>query len=226
MARLKSQFDFIAGMYFDSELYFNKYALTVDFYTSDESAQDQNIALDRISYLIFDTISRSIFVNENDMKIQTALAETGILALAVPDPGPFDPVVLAALVNKMNSVLEGVLVITEAELISEISSPLTYIWDVNDETDEIHEMVNLDDPTKWWASADPRFGSYPEGTDVAKVEKKSPFPLTWDMLDLGWSDEDSTDEKTFIADVATKSASKKNGTVIKADFNTTKKPKK
>lgn len=221
MARLKNQYEFMAGMYIEGELYFNRYAMTIDFYTLDGAPEDHNIAVDRMSYFIYDAVQRSMFIHEAEFDQINLLTKAGIPVLTVPDPGPFDPVVLAILVTKMNAMLEGILVITEAELVSEVAGPLIYVWDAADEEDEIHSIVNDSDIVKWWASPAPRFGSYPDGVDVAEVEAKSPFPLSWQDLKLGWYDEYNEADLDLVVDSVTKG--KKQSTVIKADFTDPKK---
>lgn len=226
MARLKNQFEFIAGMYIAGETYFNRYALTIDFYTVISSPEDQNTALDRIAYFIHDTVARSVFIHQDETKQIDAFTKAGIPVLTVPGPGPFDPVVLAVLVTKMNAIMDDVLVISEAEIISEVSGPIIYVWDSADDDDEVHLLVNGEDETRWWASPDPRFGSYPEGANVTEVEITQPFPLTWEMLNLEWHEEDDSPSPDYIVDIVNKNAG--TGTVIKADFNADdkKKPKK
>ena len=229
MARLKNQFEFIAGMHLAGDTYFNRYSLTIDFYTLDSSPEDQNIALDRIAYFIYDVVSRSIFIHQDETKQIGAFTKAGLSVLTTPSPGPVDPIVLALLVTKMNAMMEDIVVISEAEIISEVSGTLTYVWDSADEDDEIHQLINDTDDTRWWASPAPRFGSYPEGVDVDKIEETQPFPLTWEMLDLEWKEETDEDVPEFIVDIVTKATGKgKQGTVIKADFNAgdKKKPKK
>jgi len=229
MARLKTQFEFMAGIYFDDEIYFNKYSMMIDFYTVSGTIQDQNIAADRLSYLIYEVVSRSIFISETAEKKISALTNAGLTVLTVPEPGPIDPIVLAVLVTKMNAILEGILIITEAEILSDISSPITYVWDEADSDDDVHTIVNDSDETRWWTSIDPRFGSYPADIVVADVEKTQPFPLTWDMLDLDWYDPDAVEIDTveYSVDIATpikgKTPGKTPGTVIRADFNPKKK---
>jgi len=225
MARLKNQFEFIAGMYIAGEMYFNRYALTIDFYTVESTPEDQNTALDRIAYFLYDTVSRSTFIHEDETTQIKAFTKAGMPVLTVPGPGPFDPVVLGVLVTKMNAIMEDIIVITEAEVISEVSGPLVYVWDSAYEDDEVHLLINDEDDTRWWASPDPRFGSYPTGVDVEELEEKSPFPLTWEMLDLAWTGEFSEEDAKIIVDSITSSTGKNQGTIIKADFNP-KKPKK
>ena len=218
MPRLKNQFEFTSGIFTDGDLYYNRYVLTVDFYTMDGAPEDQNIALERISYLIYDVIQHSMFIHEDDFDQINLLTKANVPLLAVPDPGPYDPVILAAIITKMNAIMEGVLVITEAEIVSQINGPLIYVWDPADEGDEVHILINDIDAAKWWASPDPRFGSYPNGVDVDKLEKKTPFPLTWKQIGLEWHAEYTDEDATTVIDAV-------NGTIIKANFNTTPKKK-
>jgi len=230
MSRMKNQYDFMAGIHFNGELYFNKYTLVIDFYTLGEAMQDQNIGMDRLSHFIYEMAQRSIFIQEDDLSTIKAFTKAGVPVLTVPGAGPFDPVVLALLVTKMNAILEDTLTISDAELTSVVGGLLTYVWDSADDDDEIHEMVNDEDEAKWWASPAPRFSSYPAGADVEELEETKPFPVTWDALDLAWTDEDAeTIETEFQLDPPGKSKkSSKPGKVIKADFTggKTKKPTK
>jgi len=230
MARMKNQYDFMAGMYFDGELFFNKYSFDIDFYSMGDATQDQNTGIDRLQYFIYDRVQRSIFIREDDHASIKAFSKIGVPVLTVPGPGPFDPIILATLVTKMNAILEDTLVITDAELTSAVGGLLTYVWDSADDDDEIHEMVTDDDDAKWWASPAPRFESYPAGADVDEIEAARPFPITWEMLNLAWLDDDAAiadDDSRFVLPAALFPIDDKECTVIKADFtNKTKKPKK
>jgi len=221
MARLKTQFDFMAGMYFNGALHFNKYSLMIDFYTLGDIPQDHSIGVERLSYFIYDVAARAIFIHEDDLANTKLFAKAGIPVLTVPGPGPLDPVVLATLVTKMNAILEETLVISDAELTSVVGDLMTYVWDSADDDDEIHGIVNDTDEAKWWATSAPRFASYHTGADVDEIEEAKPFPVTWKMLDLLWTeDEDDADDDEPVSKKKTK------GKIIKADFtgkNTKKK---
>lgn len=206
MARMKNHFEFTAGVYFNDELFFNKYNLMVDFFSLGDTSENQNIALDRMTYFIYDVMQRSIFVREGDRPAIKNFTNAGIPVLTLPDPAPADPVVLGAIATKMNAIMGDVLIVSDAELSSYVGSGIIYVWDSADEDDDVHKIINSEDDTKWWCVSDPRFTSYEEGTDVAALEKTNPFPMTWDLLDLEWIPEDG--------DVP----GKKKGTIIKANF--------
>jgi hypothetical protein len=221
---MKTSFEFLAGMYFDGNLHFNRYSIGIDFFTVGDAAHDQNVALDRISYFMYDVVGKSVFIHEDEKTQIEALNKANISVLTTPAPGPFDPIIQSLIVTKMNAIADGVLDVSESEFVSDISGPIVYVWDAVDDDDEIHKMVNGDDETKWWASPDPRFGSYPAGVDVAAVEEKQPFPITWESLGLGWVDETEENDVDVILDTVTKG--KGNSTIIKADFNPPKPKKK
>jgi len=221
MARLKNEYEFMAGVHVDGELYFNRFNLTIDFYTLGDELLDQNIGIDRLTYFIYEVAARSVFVQEEDVKSIKAFASAGVPVLTVPSPGPFDPIVLAVLVTKMNAILEETLEISDADLLTDISGRLKYVWDSSDDEDEVHLIVNAEDEAKWWASPSTRTTSYPAGTSVAEYEKSKPLQVTWEMLGLDWPSESEGEEETVVV----KSSKKKDSTVIKADFNPAK-PKK
>jgi len=227
---MKNQYDFMAGIHFGGELYFNKYSMIIDFYSDGESMQDQNTGIDRLGYFVYEIVQRSVFVQEDDLLAIKGYVKAGIPVLTVAGPGPFDPIILATLVTKMNAILEDTLVISDAEITSAVGGLMTYVWDSTDDDDEVHEIVADDDEVNWWASPAPRFLSYPVGSDVDEIEAIKPFPLTWEALGFPWMDEDAdkdTDENEFMLDPSLKKTKKgTGGKVIKADFTSkTKNPK-
>jgi hypothetical protein len=213
VARLKNTYKFLANMHVDGATYSNRYSITIDFVTGYESLYDQNIALDRIAYFFTEVVQSCTFIQEDLVDQINLLVAADLTVLTVPGPGAYDPVVLAALVTKINTMLDDVFTITEAELSSELTGPLVYVWDANSD-DEIHTIVNADDDTRWWAAPEPRFASYPKNTNVTLFEKGTPFPISWETLGLEWEDEeDGDDAETNGDDVQEDSV-----TVHKADF--------
>lgn len=229
MARLKNEYEFIAGMHYDGELHFNQYKFTINFYANTDVIEDQNIAVERMHYFLKNLIQKGVFISEDEDEYIEKLQAADIPVFPLPAPGPFDPMVQAVLVHKLNAIIERALIIDKAELSSTLGGNIIYIWDYHDEEDDIHELVNEEDEAKWWVSSTPRYLSFPEGIDVEAEEEKNPFPLQWEMLNLGWYEEDDEDERfEFILDPSVKKSSSKKGSeskVIEYDFNKNK-PKK
>jgi hypothetical protein len=199
MSRLKTEYDFMAGMYLDGELHFNRYRMLVDFTTLSDTIEDHNVGVDRMHYFINEVVQRSVFMCETEVAAITEFSAAGIPVLTVPEPGPFDPVVQAVIVTKMNCMLEDTLVVTDAELNSLLGGDITYVFTLGD-GDAIHDVINDEDDADWWASPEPRFMSYQSGTNVSNHEKTSPWGLTWDMLELGWDDATTAQEIVFTPD--------------------------
>lgn len=225
MSRMKNDYDFAAGVLVGQELYFNRFRLTIDFYTNSDVIADHNTAVERMNYFIHEIVSRSIFVDETNYEAIINYTTAGIPVLTVPNPGPFDPLVQAVIVTKLNSILEDTLVISEAEMVSTVGGYMTYVWDAADDEDEIHNFVDEDDEVKWWASSEPRFSSYPDGTDVDDIDEKDNLQfVTWEMLGLEWL-EDREDEDEDGLEIEFIPEKKTDGKIIKiSDFN--KPPKK
>lgn len=218
---MKNEFDFVAGMHLGGQLFFNHYRLMVDFYSNSEVIEDHNIAVERLNYFMTEIISRSIFVAEDQADAIMKYTEAGIPVLTVPSPGPFDPLVLAVIATKMNCILDETLVITQAELTSRIGGDITYVWDSEDEEDEMHNFVNDTDEVKWWASSDPRFASYPDGVEIEEFEEEQPFLMTWDRLNLHWTEEREEEEENDVdVDFTPDFSSDSGGKVIRfSDFD-------
>lgn len=213
MATMKHQFEFLAGTYLGDELFFNKYTLSLSFYSVGDPALNQNIALDRMTYFIYDVIQRSVFIQEEDEEAINNFTNAGIPVLTVPGSAPVDPLVVGIIALKLNAIMDGILIIEEAELSSYVGSGISYMWDSGDDTEEIHSIVNDSDDTKWWGVSGPRFTSYASDADVTKLEKAKPFPVTWETLGLEWG----VVESEYDPENPTPSG-KGNGTIIKANF--------
>ncbi len=181
MSRIKNDYDFLAGIYFNG-LHFNKYRMILNLYTDTDSPQDQNIAFDRINYFLQEVVQCSVFVASDEEAIIAKYQAAGIPVLIVPAPGPYDQVVQATIVTKLNAILEEMLVITESEISSVSGGYVTHIWDSEDEEDEIHELINDESEEMWWASPEPRFISLKDDTEQV-------LKLTWEKLKLHWYDE-------------------------------------
>lgn len=195
MSRMKCEYTFLAGAHLGGELRFGQYNFKIDFYVESENPNDHNTATDRLDYFIQDVVTDSVFVVEDDISTISAYSKAGIPVLTVPAPGPVDPMVQAVIVTKMNTMLEDVMVITEAELRSNIGGNIVYVWGLDDDEDGVHDIVNDTDETNWWATPDPRFVSYPQDVDIEEYEKKYPNPANWAALNMQW-DEDKEDEPT------------------------------
>ena len=115
---MKTQLDFLAGAHIAGELYFNSYSMLLEFVGSDARAVDQNIAIERITYMTYEVMQKSTFISEADTDTIGLFAKAGIPVVTTPGPFPVDPILLATVVTKMNAITEGVISITKAELAS------------------------------------------------------------------------------------------------------------
>ena len=190
MARLKNDYDFLAGVFIEGELHFNRYHLVLNMYTTGYTNDDQNTAFARIEYFIQDVVQRSIFVAEDDTAAIARFSAAGIPVLTVPGNAPHDQVVQAVVVTKINAFLESVLVVSQCEIASIVGGFVTYVYDLDDrESEEILEYINDENTDMWWACDDPRFVSMPT---PAKPE------IDWKELRLEWeADRDPDVEIVF-----------------------------
>jgi len=113
MSRLRNEYDFLAGAYFDDELHFNRYHLTIELYTNCDAPEDQSIGFERIGYIVHDVLQRAVFVSETDEQAIQKLVAAGIFSIVYSFQNPYDVRELEAeiLTGKVVSCLapEGIL---------------------------------------------------------------------------------------------------------------------
>jgi len=194
MARIKNDYDFLAGIYVADGLYFNKYRMVLDLKSISVVPEDQNIAFDRIDYFLHEIVQSSVFVAEDEHEVIAKYKSAGIPVLAIPSPGPYDQVVQAIIATKINAILEEVLELTDSEISSLAGGYVSYLWGNEDYEDEIHEFINSDHAENWWATPEPRF------TSLSKLESDNTafIEMSWEHLKLQWYDE-SEDPTANIA---------------------------
>jgi hypothetical protein len=163
MSRIKMDYDFLSAIYIGGELHVNKYRLVLNMFSFGELPTNQATALSRVEFFIQEIVQRSVIISETDLGSIAKFELLNIPTLTLPDPGPFDQLVQAALVTKINNIMEGSLVVVDAELSSIAGGLITYVYDALDEEDEdedeneLTSLINSDDDDNWWASAEPRF---------------------------------------------------------------------
>jgi len=221
MSHIKKYYDFMTGVNHNGELFYNRYRLMIDFYKNTDVVQDLIIGLERINNFLSEIVERSVFMKDSNTEFIEKYHEANIPVLTVPGPGPLDPVILHVLVTKMNAILEESLIITSAELTSYYGGEIVYIWNDEDEDDELHEIINLDNEALWWASPSPRYISYDPEVDVEEIESENPWPIDWEMFNLGWYDESENDDESEIVFTVDQELNKKlndDDSIIDVDF--------
>lgn len=186
MARVKNDYDFLAGIYVDGALQFNKYRMILELGLNTDVAADQAIAFERINYFIYEIIQKSVLIGVDETAVIEKYKAAGISVLTVPEPGPYDQIVQAVICTKINAMLEANVEVTISEVSSLAGGQISYIWDIDEVEEGIHELINDEVEENWWACIEPRFET------VFDLEDENVLPLieaSWESVNMHWFDE-------------------------------------
>jgi len=178
-ARIQRSFDFMAGVHFGTELYTNLYEFDASFNVEAESIEEQNIALERIKYFLEECVQHSIMVRDTEAEVIEKLLNADLRICTLPEE-PYDQIIGIMLMNKLNSIAEGRLVITDISMTSRLSDGVTCF----------HSIEENMGPFKlggWWDDNTPRLTDVKQkGKKVIKLKKTN---FDWAEFDLNWLDE-------------------------------------
>ena len=170
---------FFAGVHTPDGVIMNSYHVDMQMMTVSNSSYDQNIALARIKYVIFEEFCNSIFIEETETDAIAAYEAAGFKCVAFPAE-PADQIVGLALFFKLNSITEGMMQILDLNLHSDAGGGVTYLHNDDEEPGPF-------DDDGWWHGSNPICSA---GRQTGKVVPIA--DVTWKSLDLEWDDE--TDE--------------------------------
>lgn len=190
-ARISKVFLFSAGIYFEQNFIINNYELELFMDVTTENIQEQNIAMDRIKYLFDHCLDSCVFIENKDSKIIELYEKTGMTICPLPDE-PYDQVIAALLISKINAITENKLFVTEIKIQSRICDDVVFYVAYNEEAD-FHNLQGV-----WWTENSPSITimyKKPKKDKIVDLKKQS---IDWNNLGLGWKQETKKGEVVFI----------------------------
>lgn len=189
-ARIQTNFTFTNGVHFNNTFYMNSYDLDVTFMVESEVIHEQNIALERIRYFLEYCISNSIFINQFEEKAISKYMDAGIRVCTLPEE-PYDQIIGIMLLNKMNAITEGRLVVSDISICSTMSEGVSCL----------HSMEEPMGPfvlKGWWSSSQTDINDIKNKNN--KVVKLKSTKNAWDELNLGYVklDDVTTDIQNIV----------------------------
>jgi len=176
-ARITRDFQFVAGVHFENELYMNIYDVNVQFSVESEDITEQNIAMDRVKYFIH-TLEHHIFINEKNKEAIEKLTQANLKLCLIPEE-PYDQIIGIMLLVKIDSITEGRLIPDDIAITSKMSDGVSCL----------HSNEENVGPFKfkgWWNDPSPKISNHLDKSKKVVTLKKT--PITWDDLLLGWVD--------------------------------------
>jgi hypothetical protein len=174
--RIRFNTEMRTAAWFGDEFLINNFAVNLQLITQSQNPNDHSVCMGRVRTVI-DQLEHSIFVNQDNTEKINELIGCGLRVTAFPQE-PIDQIVGIVLFEKINTVLEGRMRVTDLDICSDLGDN---IWFMHGE----HEKVSAISDSGWWADASPTVcaaPSSPTKTKVVKMRKSS----NWKSLDLEW----------------------------------------
>lgn len=177
---IKRDFEFSTGVHFEDNYLINSFFVVLTMAVETESIREQNVALDRIKYFLYECLENSVMVAEAEKKVIEKYMAAGMKICTLPEE-PYDQIILLTLANKINAITEGRLVLLDIELKSSLSDEVTFVYDF--------ETILMTNPYKkgWWMDSTTNISDIKctnKKEKIVKLIKSS----DWGNVQLDWAE--------------------------------------
>lgn len=180
--------EFLSAVYWNDQVMFNCYTIRCEMITGSRDHTEQNIALERLKYIVFGQMQNSVFVDAKEKAAIKRLEAAGLRTIVLPEQ-PVDQVVGMMLYSKLDAVMEGRILVSQLRLSSDLGENVVY-----SQTDA--ETIGPFEPRGWWNCAEP---SCTDAKSTAgKVVSIATKAATWQSLDLHWDQEPNKDSNNTV----------------------------
>lgn len=176
--RVSRDFEFFASIHHDDSFIVNRYDLTLSLDVTTENIDYQNIAMDRIKYLFDVCLDSCVFVDIKDTKAIDNYNKANIKVCPLPDE-PYDQIIAAVLISKINAITENHLFLNEVSIISRICDDVCFYVSYDEEAD-FQNLKNV-----WWTENSPSINMIKK-FKKEKVVQLHKDPKDWNSVGLGW----------------------------------------
>lgn len=190
-ARIFRKFIFQAGLFYENNFIINSYEIDLYMDVMTDDIREQNIAMDRIKYLFEMCLDNSVFVEIKNSKTIELYDKAGLKVCPLPDE-PYDQVIAAILICKINTITENKLFVTEVKIQSKICDDVAFYVAHNEEVD----FQNLQGT--WWNENSPNISLIVKKSKKEKVVDLKKEYIDWNTLGLNWKEETKKGEVVFI----------------------------
>ena len=83
--RLEYDMEFAAALWFNSDFYVNNYQIKLNMVTMTVSGRDQNLALSRIKYFVYEILEHSVFLHSKHLDQRKKLTAAGLRVITLPE---------------------------------------------------------------------------------------------------------------------------------------------
>ena len=179
--KIVREFSFSAATHFEGTFMMNVYNLVLEMTVETDSIREQNIAMERIKYLIYNQFTNSVFVQDSEETAIVNYNNAGLKVCVLPDE-PYDQIITIVALMKLNAITENRIKITKITLGSELSDDVKFIY----ENLELSLPSSLQD-SGWWTLTSPKVFEAPKFNKKSKIVKLI-SSSDWAKLGLSWKE--------------------------------------
>lgn len=194
-ARVSREFKIDAAIHYDSSFIINSYLIVLDMDVITEDIREQNISLERIKFILEGCIDNCIMIHDTELVAINAYASAGIRVCTLPEE-PYDQIVAAVIMSKLNAVAEGKLSITEVTINSKICDGVSFHISREEDSD-FRSTQGV-----WWTDNSPSICDVPKKSNkkdkIVQLRKDVP---DWIDLGLGWKEPESHIDPKFGTEI-------------------------
>lgn len=177
-ARIHKSFELLAGLHFTGQYYVNQYLIDATFTVDTDSISEQNTAMERIKFFLYECLQHSVFVNQLDVDAIEKYNKAGMMISTLPED-PYDQIIGIMLMTKLNSIAEGRLNIVDLSIESSMSDGVSCIVSEDDSLGPFYEKG-------WWNESSQKINNL--SNKNKKVVKLSKPKTEWQDVYLGWEE--------------------------------------
>lgn len=144
--RLKRDFSFTAGIYYNNQVHMNNYNLRLWMITNSYDLNNHNTAFERLKYFLYNEIDSTVFVNSESVDACQKFINAGFKITTLPGD-PVDQLIGIMLYYKLNAIMEDRMLVVETELSSVMGDTMTYLHSAEENSDDLKHP-------DWWTSPD------------------------------------------------------------------------
>lgn len=180
-ARISREFALQSAIHYENNFLLNTYLLDIMMDVTTEDIREQNIALERIKYLLDVQLESCLFIDSKETKAIELYSKAGLKICPLPEE-PYDQVIAMVLLNKFNAITEKKLYINEIRIRSKICDDVSFY--VSD--DENIDFIGISDA--WWLENSPSIHYTPKKIKKEKVVELKKEPIDWNSIGLSWKE--------------------------------------
>lgn len=190
--RISKHFDFLSAVYFEGQFLINNFDVSLVLSVETDSIYEQNVAMDRIKYFINERLENCTFVQDSETRIIEKYQAAGLKVCTLPEE-PYDQIITILLLQKLNAICEGKLIVTSMELESILSDGVGFMYDIDD-IESLHQFKN-----GWWTENSNSISSKVLGKKekIVRLVKNN----DWVSLGLDWKSKENCSEIIFAPDL-------------------------